>query len=202
MRLIGPATDSLNRKTTEMLREDLKQAQIAAMKAGDKERLSAVRLILARLKDRDIEQRTAAKPMEDEALVIDTLQKMAKQPDVKVLPDGLMYHVVRAGPAEGLRPQARDEVKVNYEGKLIDGTVFDSTYQRGQPASFRVGGVIKGWQEALQLMRPGDEWIVYVPAKLGYGEEGAGGTIPPNAALTFRIELIAVLPAEGRVQTG
>jgi peptidylprolyl isomerase/FKBP-type peptidyl-prolyl cis-trans isomerase FklB len=130
------------------------------------------------------------------------LQKTAKTPGVRALPSGLLYQVVRSGPAEGLRPQAHDEVKVNYEGKLIDGTVFDSTYQRGQPAAFQLGGVIKGWQEALQLMRPGDEWIVYVPPKLGYGEEGAGGTIPPNAALIFRIELIAVLPAEGRVQTG
>ena len=79
MRLIGPQTDSLNGKTLEMLRDDLKQAQIAAMKAGEKDRLAAVRLILAKVKDRDIEQRTAAKPMEDDALVIDTLQKMAKQ---------------------------------------------------------------------------------------------------------------------------
>lgn len=79
MRLIGPMTDSLTGKTPEMLRDDLKQAQIAAMKAGEKERLAAVRLILARLKDRDIEQRTATRPMEDDALVIDTLQKMAKQ---------------------------------------------------------------------------------------------------------------------------
>ena len=79
MPLIGPQTDSLTRKTLEMLRDDLKQAQITAMKAGEKDRLAAVRLILARVKDRDIEQRTAAKPMEDDALVIDTLQKMAKQ---------------------------------------------------------------------------------------------------------------------------
>ena len=79
MRLIGPATDSLDRKTTEMLRDDLKQAQIAAMKAGDKERLGAVRLILAKIKDRDIEQRTSAKEIDDDALVIEVLQKMAKQ---------------------------------------------------------------------------------------------------------------------------
>jgi peptidylprolyl isomerase/FKBP-type peptidyl-prolyl cis-trans isomerase FklB len=130
------------------------------------------------------------------------LQKVAAQPGVKVLPSGLMIQVVRSGPPEGLRPQKDDEVKVNYEGKLIDGTVFDSTYQRGQPATFRPDRVIKGWEEALQLMRPGDEWIVYVPAKLGYGDEGANGVIPPNAALTFRIELLGVLPAEGRVQAG
>jgi FKBP-type peptidyl-prolyl cis-trans isomerase len=130
------------------------------------------------------------------------LEQTAKQPGVKVLPSGLMIRIVRSGPATGLRPQAGDEVKVNYEGKLIDGVVFDSSYQRGQPAAFGVRGVIKGWQEALQLMRPGDEWIVYVPPKLGYGDEGAGGRIPPGAALVFRIELLAVLPAESRVQAG
>ena len=130
------------------------------------------------------------------------LQKVAKQPGVRALPDGLLIQVVRSGPADGLRPQLGDEVKVNYEGKLIDGTVFDSSYQRGAPAAFGLKGVIKGWQEALQLMRPGDEWIVYVPPKLGYGEEGGGDAIPPNAALVFRIELLGVLPAEGRIQAG
>jgi len=130
------------------------------------------------------------------------LAKNAKAPGVHVLPSGLQFQVVRSGPADGLRPQLGDEVKVNYEGKLVDGTVFDSSYQRGQPAAMPLKGLVKGWQEALQLMRPGDEWILYVPPKLGYGEEGAGGVIPPGAALIFRIELLGVLPAEGRVQQG
>jgi peptidylprolyl isomerase/FKBP-type peptidyl-prolyl cis-trans isomerase FklB len=130
------------------------------------------------------------------------LAQNARQAGVHTLPSGLQYKVVRAGPADGLRPQLGDEVKVNYEGKLVDGTVFDSSYQRGVPAAMPLKGLIKGWQEALQLMRPGDEWILYVPPSLGYGEEGAGGTIPPNAALIFRIELLGVLPAEGRVQNG
>ena len=130
------------------------------------------------------------------------LAKTAKQPGVHVLPSGLQFVVVRSGPADGLRPQLGDEVKVNYEGKLIDGRVFDSSYQRGQPAAMPLKGLIKGWQEALQLMRPGDEWLLYVPPQLGYGKEGAGGVIPPGAALIFRIELLGVLPAEGRVQQG
>ena len=130
------------------------------------------------------------------------LAKNATEPGVHVLPDGLQYKVVRSGPAAGLRPQPGDEVKVNYEGKLVDGTVFDSSYQRGVPADMPLKGLIKGWQEALSLMRPGDEWILYVPPNLAYGEQGAGGVIPPNAALVFRIELIGVLPAEGRVQQG
>lgn len=126
----------------------------------------------------------------------------AKAPGVVTLPSGLQYKVVRSGPADGLKPQLGDEVKVHYEGKLIDGTVFDSSYERGQPAAMPLRGLIKGWQEALQLMRPGDEWVLYVPPNLGYGAEGAGGTIPPGAALIFRIELIGVLPGEGRVGQG
>jgi len=131
------------------------------------------------------------------------LAKNAKEPGVRTLPSGLQFKVVRSGPANGLRPQLGDEVKVNYEGKLIDGKVFDSSYERGQPAAMPLKGLIPGWQEALQLMRPGDEWILYVPPKLGYGDEGAGGgEIPPGAALVFRIELIDVLPGPGRVQQG
>jgi peptidylprolyl isomerase/FKBP-type peptidyl-prolyl cis-trans isomerase FklB len=130
------------------------------------------------------------------------LAKTATQPGVHVLPDGLQYRIVRSGPADGLRPQLGDEVKVNYEGKLVDGMVFDSSYQRGVPADMPLKGLIKGWQEALSLMRPGDEWILYVPPNLAYGDQGAGGVIPPNAALIFRIELIGVLPAPGRIQQG
>jgi peptidylprolyl isomerase/FKBP-type peptidyl-prolyl cis-trans isomerase FklB len=126
----------------------------------------------------------------------------AKQAGVVTLPSGLQYKIVRSGPADGLRPQRGDEVKVNYEGKLIDGVVFDSSYDRGVPAAMPLNGLIKGWQEALPLMRPGDEWILYVPPELGYGAEGAGGTIPPGAALIFRIELLGVLPGEGRTGQG
>jgi peptidylprolyl isomerase/FKBP-type peptidyl-prolyl cis-trans isomerase FklB len=87
-------------------------------------------------------------------------------------------------------------VKVNYEGALLDGTVFDSTYQRGEPAVFGVTGLIPAWTEALQLMRPGDEWELVTPPELGYGDAGAG-PIPPGAVLKFRIELIAISPVDG-----
>jgi peptidylprolyl isomerase/FKBP-type peptidyl-prolyl cis-trans isomerase FklB len=131
------------------------------------------------------------------------LAKNAKEPGVHTLPSGLQYKVVRSGPATGLKPQLNDEVKVHYEGKLVDGKVFDSSYERGQPAAMPLNGLIPGWQEALQLMRPGDEWILYVPPKLGYGDDGAGnGEIPPGAALIFRIELIDVLPGPGRILQG
>ncbi|HEX5377418.1 MAG TPA: FKBP-type peptidyl-prolyl cis-trans isomerase [Phenylobacterium sp.] len=125
----------------------------------------------------------------------------AKAPGVKVLPSGLQYKIVRSGPADGLRPQKEDEVKVNYEGKLLSGQVFDSSYERGVPAAMPVAALIPGWIEALQLMRPGDEWILYVPPALAYGDEGAG-EIPPGSTLIFRIELIAVLPGPGHIGQG
>ena len=129
------------------------------------------------------------------------LAKNAKAEGVTTLPSGLQYKVVRSGPAGGLRPQPNDEVKVNYEGKLVSGQVFDSSYERGMPAALPLDGLIPGWIEALQLMRPGDEWILYVPPELGYGGEDKGD-IPPNSVLIFRIELIDVLPGPGRIQQG
>lgn len=126
------------------------------------------------------------------------LTQNARAPGVQVTKSGLQYKVIKSGPATGERPRITDEVKVNYEGSLLDGTVFDSTYQRGEPAVFSVGGLIPAWTEALQLMRPGDEWELYAPADLAYGDAGAG-PIPPGAVLKFRIELIAVSPvAAGR----
>ena len=117
----------------------------------------------------------------------------ATKPGVKVTGSGLQYKVLASGPADGVPPASTAEVKVNYEGKLIDGTTFDSSYDRGQPAVFEVDHVVPGWTEVLQMMRPGDTWMVYVPAALGYGDEGAGdGKIPPGAALVFKIELISV----------
>jgi len=131
------------------------------------------------------------------------LEKNSKAPGVVTLPSGLQYKVVRSGPADGARPQITDEVKVHYEGKFLDGKVFDSSYERGQPAAMPLKALIPAWIEALQLMRPGDEWTLYVPPKLGYGEEGAGdGAIPPNSVLIFRIELLGVLPGPGHSAKG
>jgi FKBP-type peptidyl-prolyl cis-trans isomerase len=131
------------------------------------------------------------------------LAQNAKQPGVVVLPDGLQYKIIHSGPATGMKPHANDEVKVNYEGKLINGKVFDSSYERGQPAAMPLNHLIKAWQEALLLMRPGDVWTLYVPPELGYGAEGAGdGDIPGGAALIFKIELIDFLPGPGSVEQG
>jgi peptidylprolyl isomerase/FKBP-type peptidyl-prolyl cis-trans isomerase FklB len=120
------------------------------------------------------------------------LAKNAKAPSVKVTASGLQYKVLTSGPADGVPPGPTDEVKVNYEGKLIDGTVFDSSYERGEPAVLSVDRVIPAWTEVLQMMKPGDTWMIYVPAVLGYGDEGAGDKIPGGAALIFKIELISV----------
>jgi len=140
-------------------------------------------------------------PAEQSAVSKAFMDKTGKEAGVKVLPSGLAYKIARSGPPGGLKPGPKDEVKVHYEGKLEDGVVFDSSYERGQPAAMPLDRLIPAWQEALQLMRPGDAWILYVPSNLGYGEEGAG-QIPPGAPLIFRIELIDVLPAPGRIQQG
>jgi FKBP-type peptidyl-prolyl cis-trans isomerase len=96
------------------------------------------------------------------------------------------------GPATGVPPKESDEVKVNYEGKLLNGQVFDSSFARGQPAAFPLEGLVQAWVEALQLMRPGDEWTLWVPPSMGYGDEQKG-PIPPNSIMVFRIQLLDVL---------
>ena len=107
---------------------------------------------------------------------------------------GLAYHVVRRGPKAGRMPADGDTVTFDYEGKLLDGTVFDSSFARGQPISGDVGQFVPGFTEALKLMRPGDEWIVWIPPALGYGARAAG-PIPANSTLRFRMALRSVTPA-------
>ena len=120
---------------------------------------------------------------------------------VITLPSGLEYRVLHSGPPTGLKPRLADEVKVDYEGKLLDGEIFDSSYQRGAPAVLTVRELVPGWQEALQRMRPGDEWLIYLPAKLGYGDK-AVGPIPSGSVLTFKLDLIGVLPDATSVGNG
>ena len=109
---------------------------------------------------------------------------------VQVLESGLQYIVINQG--NGEKPKATDTVDVHYEGTLINGTVFDSSIKRGEPATFPVNGVIPGWQEALQLMEVGTKWKVFIPSTLAYGEQGAGGAIGPNETLIFEMELLAI----------
>ena len=110
---------------------------------------------------------------------------------VKVLPSGLQYKVLTEG--SGKKPGTKDKVKCHYCGTFPDGTKFDSSYDRGEPAVFGVNQVIAGWTEALQLMSEGSKWELYIPYNLGYGEHGAPGAIPPYSALVFTVELISVL---------
>jgi len=117
------------------------------------------------------------------------LAKNKKKEGVKTLPSGLQYKVITEG--KGNSPKASDTVTVNYAGTLIDGTEFDSSFKRGQPATFPVGGVIKGWTEALQLMKEGSRWQLVIPADLAYGEQGRPG-IPPSSVLIFEVELVSI----------
>jgi len=118
------------------------------------------------------------------------LAENAKKEGVKSLPSGLQYKEIT--PGKGKSPKATDTVTTHYRGTLIDGTEFDSSHKRGEPISFPVSGVIAGWTEALQLMKEGAKWQLFIPSNLAYGERGAGRDIGPNATLIFEVELISV----------
>ncbi len=120
----------------------------------------------------------------------DFLLENGKRVEVKTTASGLQYEVLEEG--EGAQPQPGDQVTVHYTGKLIDGTVFDSSVDRGEPATFGVTQVIPGWVEALQMMKAGAKWRLFIPSALAYGPQGAGGVIGPNQSLIFDVELIAV----------
>ena len=119
------------------------------------------------------------------------LEENKKREGVQTLPSGLQYEILRKG--NGKKPSASDRVECHYHGTLIDGTVFDSSVQRGTPAVFGVNQVIKGWVEALQLMEEGAKWRLFIPSELAYGENAPGGAIGPNATLIFDVELLKVL---------
>lgn len=112
------------------------------------------------------------------------------QEGVKTLPSGLQYQVIKSG--TGAQPTLQDTVTTHYHGMLIDGTVFDSSVARGEPATIQVGGVIRGWREALQMMHVGDKWRLFIPSELAYGPDGAGEDIGPNSVLVFDIELLNI----------
>ena len=119
------------------------------------------------------------------------LEENAKRPEITVTESGLQYEVLATG--EGEKPTAESTVRVDYHGTLINGTVFDSSYERGEPAEFPVGGVIKGWTEALQMMPVGTKGRIYVPHELAYGERGAGAAIAPFSTLVFDVELHEII---------
>ncbi|WP_211481025.1 FKBP-type peptidyl-prolyl cis-trans isomerase [Alteromonas confluentis] len=143
----------------------------------------------------EIHQRMQAAKAEQSKAVIEEgnayLAKNAERDEVTVTESGLQYEIIEAG--EGGKPAADSTVRVHYHGTLIDGSVFDSSYKRGQPAEFPVNGVIRGWTEALQLMPVGAKWKLYIPYDLAYGEQGAGGAIAPYSTLVFDVELLDIL---------
>lgn len=161
---------------------------IKASLAGEKPAMSVVEAqqVLNDYFTKLQEEQTAAVKAEGEAF----LAENAKKEGVVTLPSGLQYKVLNAG--TGATPKASDSVECHYEGRLIDGSVFDSSYQRGETATFGVTQVIAGWVEALQLMKEGDKWQLYIPYNLAYGERGAGAQIPPYATLIFDVELVKV----------
>jgi len=125
------------------------------------------------------------------------MAKNAKAPGIITLPSGLEYRIVRSGPATGPHPAPGDEIKVDYAGSLLNGDVFDTTKTQGAPAVMPLQDLVPGWMQALPLMRPGDEWILYVPPELGYGPEGRPPVIPGNSVLVFDLQLRDVLKATG-----
>jgi FKBP-type peptidyl-prolyl cis-trans isomerase FklB len=129
----------------------------------------------------------ASKQMEEGQKFLD---ENAQREGVVSLPSGLQYEVLQEG--SGAKPEGSSRVTVHYEGRLIDGKVFDSSYKRNSPATFGVRQVISGWTEALQLMPQGSKWRLFIPSELGYGARGAGASIPPHAALIFDVELLEI----------
>ena len=148
--------------------------------------LNEVQTEIQKQQQEKTQQAAAANKTEGEAFLAANKSKDG----VVTLHSGLQYKILTAG--AGPKPTASDSVKCNYRGTLIDGKEFDSSYKRGQPATFEVGQVIKGWTEALQLMPVGSKWQIFVPSSLGYGERGAGAEIGPNATLIFEVELLSI----------
>jgi len=143
--------------------------------------------------EKDMQQKQAETAQKNVAEADKFLAANKTKEGVKSTESGLQYKVLKEG--SGAQPKSSDTVTVNYRGTLIDGTEFDSSYKRGQPATFPVGGVIKGWTEALQLMKVGSKLQLFIPANLAYGEQGRPG-IPPNSLLIFEVELMDVKPPQ------
>ncbi|MFC3680931.1 FKBP-type peptidyl-prolyl cis-trans isomerase [Bacterioplanoides pacificum] len=183
----------LSREEVEM-NADAIAAGIKDVLSGAEQRVDDEAIEAAFAKVREEQQRkqealndAAAKESEE------FLTKNAEREEVTVTESGLQYEVLVAG-KDGLeKPAATDTVRVHYHGTLTDGTVFDSSVERGEPAQFPVNGVIKGWIEALQMMQPGDKWKLYVPAELAYGARSPSPKIPANSALIFEVELLEVV---------
>jgi len=177
------------------LQRQLADVDAESMARGLKDAMGGV---APALPDQEIQQRFATVRQESAKKIVEKNKKdgeafLAKnkgEKGVKTTASGLQYKVITVG--KGKQPTAEDTVTVNYRGTLIDGTEFDSSYKRNQPATFPVKGVIAGWTEALPLMKEGSKWMLYIPANLAYGERGAGNMIGPNSTLIFEVELLSI----------
>lgn len=166
--------DSLGGKDSLMTQEEIRTT------------ISDLQKRIAAVRQKELKEKAEKNLSESKAF----LAENGKKEGVKTLPSGLEYKVLTEG--SGKMPKADDTVTVHYKGTLIGGTEFDSSFKRGQPATFKVNGVIKGWSEALQLMKEGSKWQLFIPPELGYGERAMGTQIPPNSALIFEVELISI----------
>jgi len=171
---ISGIRDSLGGKDSLMSQEEIRTT------------LSDLQKRIAAVRQKELKEKAEKNLSESKAF----LAENGKKEGIKTLLSGLQYKVLAEG--YGKMPKAEDTVTVHYKGTLIDGREFDASYKRGQPATFKVNGVIKGWSEALQLMKEGSKWQLYIPPDLAYGERAMGPQIPPNSALIFEVELISV----------
>ncbi len=169
--LVAGITDSISGKESKYSRDEL----MAAMQAFE-----------VKMQADAAKKSEAAKAQGDKFLADN-----AKREGVTTTASGLQYEVIKA--ADGAKPAATDQVKVHYHGTLVDGKVFDSSVERGEPVTFPVQGVIKGWVEALQLMPVGSKWKLFIPSELAYGKQGAGSDIGPDSALVFEVELLEIV---------
>ena len=177
------------------LQRQLTDVDAESMARGLKDAMGG---IAPALPDQEIQQRFASVRQDSARKIVEKNKKageafLAKnkgEKGVKTTASGLQYKVITAG--KGKQPTAEDTVTVNYRGTLIDGTEFDSSYKRNQPATFPVKGVIPGWTEALPLMKEGSKWMLYIPANLAYGDRGAGSMIGPSSTLVFEVEMLSI----------
>jgi FKBP-type peptidyl-prolyl cis-trans isomerase len=186
--------DNLKKMKTDLDAEVLGAAIQDAL-SGKESRLSdeEMRAAVASLQQRTVAAMQASKKEQVQKNLAEGEKFLAEnktKEGVKTTASGLQYRVIEEG--EGPSPKAGDSVTVHYRGTLVDGTEFDSSYQRGEPATFPLTGVIPGWTEALQLMKKGSKWELFIPSDLAYGERGAGNRIPPNSTLIFEVELLSM----------
>lgn len=174
----------------DVLLQGLKHGQSAAAPLLSDEEIRTVMTEYQQQMMKDDQQRRQAQGQENKAKEEAFLKENAQKPGMQVTASGLQYKVIREG--TGPRPLESDTVKVHYRGTLLDGSEFDSSYKRNEPAVFPLKGVIKGWTEALQLMKVGSKYQIFLPSGLAYGEQGAGQAIAPNATLVFEVELLGI----------